>query len=607
MSSPKDESGLDTMRWNRRRFLQVAATASGAALSIPAEAASSQSRIGTAPQGYHQTLINEPVLPEWAIGPFTRYANPRAIPYEGNPLISPQGRWSGENPGWESRATFNPGVIYHNNKFQMLYRGERPHGLSKWGALTAIGYAYSDDGYHFTRYAGNPVIPRAGNADPRLYRFNGKIYAFYVVDNGIHVASSNDMIHWKELGTAVPPEKKGFDPALIADPYGNPVMLNGRYVMYYGSGHDTYMVFSEDLVHWTDYQPLNLHFPASYEPWEICIAMTDYPTVLGRPLNRDIVMFVAGSLMAHERWFYAISEVLFSRDDPSRQLSQLTFAIFEPRMPYEVLGTAFRCVWTNSVLFHQGQWWMYYGAGDHVIALANAPLRSQADLDLYNNFKGTGFETNQRQPDWIDEVDVDSGGGGIENVGEFYGSGIGGPQAMVSYGYAPALPYMPPQGIQDWANPYVRVFDRRAHSGDAALLYSGSALGKAENYAYLKVFDLSRGSVDVKTSTKLSYWIYPEDDLSFALTKGLNSTHVALDVIFSDGTALRNLNAQDQHGNRLTPEGQGGHLKLNQWNYIESTIGNVAIGKRIVRIDVGYSQPNSSGSYRGFIDDIILS
>lgn len=607
MSAKNNENGIATTRWNRRRFLQIAATASGAALSVPAEAVSSRGKTGAMPQGPQPAHIDEPVLPEWAIGPFTRYANPRAIPYEGNPLISPQGQWGGENPGWESRATFNPGVIYHDNKFQMLYRGESPSGQLKWGALTAVGYAYSEDGYHFTRYPGNPVIPRAGNADPRLYRFNGQIYTFYVVDDGIHVASSSDMIHWKELGTAVPPEKNGFDPALIADPHGNPVKLNGRYVMYYGSGRDTYLVFSEDLVHWTDYQPLNLHFPESYAPWEICIAMTDYPTVEGRPLNRDIVMFVAGTLMSQGRWFYAISEVLFSRDDPSRQIGQLTFPIFEPQMPYEVLGTAFRCVWTNSILFHQGKWWMYYGAGDHVIALANAPLRSQEALELYNHFKGTGFETNQRQPDWIDEADVDPGGGGIKNVGEFYGSAIGGPQAMVNYGYAPPLSYMPPQGIQDWATPYVRVFDRRAHSGDAALLYSGSALGKAENYAYLKLFDLSREPVDVKAATKLSYWIHPESETSYPLAKGLNSTHIALDVIFSDGTALRNLNARDQHGNGLTPEGQGGHLELDQWNYVESVIGSVAAGKRIVRIDVGYSQPNASGSYRGFIDDIVLS
>lgn len=601
----QDEKDSRNMLWNRRRFLQVAAAATGAAVSVPMEAESRQTGPADSTRGHDPALVDEPVLPEWAIGPFTRFANPRAVPYEGNPLIYPVGQWQGENPGWESESTYNPGVIYYNGKFQLLYRAGRPKERSQTGSFS-VGYASSTDGYHFTRYAGNPVIENVGNVDPRLYRVNGKVYAYYT-GKGIHVASSTDMIHWDKLGTVVPDVEDAFDPALIADPEGNPVKIGGRYAMYYGFGpHSAHLMFSEDLVHWTDTEPVDLHFPDSYNPWEVCFAVTDYPTVQGRPVNHDILMFVGGTLMAQGRWYYALSEVLFSRDKPSHQIGQLTFPILEPQMPYEVLGDAFRTVWMNSIFLHQGKWWMYYGAADTVCCLAHAPLRSQGALDLYNNFRGTSFETNQRQPDWIDSVDTDPGGGGIKNVGEFIHSGIGGPQAMVTFGYLPPLEYSRPKGIQDAANPYVRIYDRRAHSGCASLLYMGRALGKDENYAYLKLFDLSRAPVTVTSSTKLSYWVYPEDGESYPLTHGINSTHIALDLIFSDGTALRNLHAQDQHGNGLTPEGQGGHLGLNQWNHVESAIGAVAAGKRIVRIDIGYSQPNASGSYRGFIDDIVL-
>jgi predicted GH43/DUF377 family glycosyl hydrolase len=615
MKTPKGETDPGHRQWNRRRFLQGAATVTGAALAksitgVAAEAKDNQNRTHSGEYGHHQVAAAEPVLPEWAIGPFTRYANPRAVPYEGNPLITPHGPWRGSHPGWESRTTFNPGVVYHDGKFQMLYRGESPNDHTVFGS-PQIGYAYSTDGYHFTEYPGNPVI--SGFAvDPRLYRFNGKYYAFYIASgkDGIAVASSDDMIHWTRLGTALPVEKDGFDPAIVADPHGHPVKINGRYVMYYGSsdrhGSKTHMAFSNDLVHWTDYTHLDLHFPVNYRPFEICITLTDYPTVQGRPLNKNILMFVAGGLMAQGRWFYAISEVLFSRKDLSHQLGQLTFPILEPTTPYEALGVAFRTVFMNTILFHKGQWWMYYGAGDRVIALANAPLRSKESLHAYNNFTGTGFETNQRQPDWVDEVDKDHGGGGIKNVGAPSGSELDGPQAIVSYGYAPSVPYNKPKGIQDYADAYVRIFERKAHSGDAALLYSGAAQGGAQNYAYLKVFDLSSAPVAVKHNTKLAYWIYPEDSKSHPGVNGRNSTCVALDLIFSDGTALRNLKAHDQHGNIVTPAGQSGRLNLNDWNHVEANIGAVASGKRIVRIDVGYDQPHSSGSYRGHIDDITL-
>jgi hypothetical protein len=49
-----------------------------------------------------------------------------------------------------------------------------------------------------------------------------------------------------------------------------------------------------------------------------------------------------------------------------------------------------------------------------------------------------------------------------------------------------------------------------------------------------------------------------------------------------------------------------GH-QLNQWNYVSTNIGSAVAGRTISRIDVGYDQPNSSGGYRGYIDDISIS
>jgi predicted GH43/DUF377 family glycosyl hydrolase len=32
-------------------------------------------------------------------------------------------------------------------------------------------------------------------------------------------------------------------------------------------------------------------------------------------------------------------------------------------------------VFTNDINFYDGRWWQYYGGGDSVVGLANAPLR----------------------------------------------------------------------------------------------------------------------------------------------------------------------------------------------------------------------------------------
>lgn len=117
-------------------------------------------------------------------------------------------------------------------------------------------------------------------------------------------------------------------------------------------------------------------------------------------------------------------------------------------------------------------------------------------------------------------------------------------------------------------------------------MYSGDAAGGTADYAYMKVFDTSAHPPTIDANTTLSYWIYPQN--------WSNSTCAALDMIFSDGTALRNLGAVDQNGDQLHLAHQCGHLTLNQWNHVTSKIGAVAAGKTPLCIDLGYDQPGGS-------------
>ena len=504
-----------------------------------------------------------PVLPSWAIGPFTRYADPGSDPYQGNPIMMPGGS------SWESSYVFNPGVIYRNGRFDMLYRGQS-------GGSSQIGLATSADGHHFTQYAGNPVITgddAAGSApgaeDPRLYELDGTYYTFFTAfssgsgyTDNIAEAYSTDLIHWTQLGVVEPQDQ---DAAVVTNPDDQPVQIDGRYVMYYGrNGRVTGVAFSTDMKTWTDSEPVNLNLPSNYAPYEMCVTVTDYPTVQGAPPSQDILMFVAGNLMSQGRWYYAVSEEEFSRSDLADAQDQLTIPVLQPQAPYELIGQTHPTIFMNTIMFHNGQWWVYYGAGDNVIALATAPLRSQASVAQYDDFTQTSFEDGQRQPDWASVADDDPGGGGISNVTS--------PGAMVA-------------------------FQAEAHSGDASLSYSGDATGAAQDYAYMKVFDLSSAPVPVSSRTTLSYWIYPESE---------TASCEAVDLVFTDGTALRDLGATDERGSPLTPSGQCGTLSIGQWNLVTSDIGAVAAGKQISRIDIGFDSPGASGSFQGYIDDLSL-
>jgi hypothetical protein len=143
--------------------------------------------------------------------------------------------------------------------------------------------------------------------------------------------------------------------------------------------------------------------------------------------------------------------------------------------------------------------------------------------------------------------------------------------------------------------------------GGYAIQYGGTASGGASTHAYLEAFN---NSTTLTSNSRLSYWIYPMSPLGSesgaSSMTGQNSTCVALDVIFTNGTALRNLGLTDQYSNAFTPSGECYHLQSDQWNYVTVNLGNIG-SLTVSRIDVGYDQPGASGNYGGYIDDITLS
>jgi len=146
-----------------------------------------------------------------------------------------------------------------------------------------------------------------------------------------------------------------------------------------------------------------------------------------------------------------------------------------------------------------------------------------------------------------------------------------------------------------------------AHNGAAALQYSGNATSAAQSYAYNQIFDTE---IAVKASTTLSYWLFPEKETSVlpSLVR-TTSRFVALDIQFTDGTYLHELNAKDQHGIVLHPnaQGRGGYVIEDQWNFITVNIGEVADGKIIDKILFGFDASGAgSGFFRGSVDDITI-
>jgi hypothetical protein len=193
----------------------------------------------------------------------------------------------------------------------------------------------------------------------------------------------------------------------------------------------------------------------------------------------------------------------------------------------------------------------------------------------------TGFESGQPQPTWSDTVDTaDAKGGGLSNVAGLC-CGLTGPEAGVRTG-------------------------EQAHTGTAALMYSGDATS-ADAHAYMQVYDLSADPLTVGANTVLSYWIYPQSNATstYVPAGSTDSECVAVDMIFSDGSDLRDSGAKDQNGITAHPADMCGHLTLDTWNYVSVNLGAVKAGLAIDKILLGYDQATgASGGYRGYLDDL---
>ena len=295
--------------------------------------------------------------PAWAIGPFVRYGE--------NPLFRPQG------DGWESRNVYNPGVLFDEGKFRMLYRAQGKPVTSR------VGYAESPDGVTFARNpaplidATEPFEQKYGCEDARFFKCEGAYYAFYTGDKNGHIAeceaTSTDGLHWKKLGVIEDGAKNG---ALVCDPNGTPVKINGKYAMFIGNARYG-VCYSDDLLTWGPVTWFDMKFPPGWvTPFEPCMAIANHASA--HP--DDVVLFIAGTLNGKGRWFYAISEVLFSKADLTKKIEQLDDCIMQPREPYES-GQYKNCLWMNCIIAHNHQWMMYYGAGDRNVGLATAPMK----------------------------------------------------------------------------------------------------------------------------------------------------------------------------------------------------------------------------------------
>lgn len=233
--------------------------------------------------------------PGWAIGPFQKN---EAMTYRKKAF------WKDPtNIGWRSGFIFNPTMIEQDGKLYLFYRA----APKKETLCSRIGLAVYDPETGWQDYAENPIIfPEEEDEilsceDPKIYKRKDQYVMFYIgvamlpkdgeramlgdmpMEVACHVkmAVSKDLFHWEKRGLVVPLtiSKYWAKSAVIPrNPQGEPVKLNGKYIMYIseGCGGVQHIGLSDDLLTWS-FEPRQFLDVSEFgQLYEVACAVTDY-------------------------------------------------------------------------------------------------------------------------------------------------------------------------------------------------------------------------------------------------------------------------------------------------------------------------------------------
>ncbi|MDB5324795.1 MAG: glycosidase [Phycisphaerales bacterium] len=341
-------------------------------------------------------------LPVWAIGPFQR-------PPEAQPIISPDVLTTfacpmrEESVRWEALHAFNPAAVVKDGKVYLLYRAEDDFGaMVISGHTSRLGLAVSDDGLLFTRFPTPVLFPDhdgqkstewdGGCEDPRVCEMpDGQFLLTYTQWDRrvprLAVATSPDLINWTKHGPAFGQvhgakyyELHSKAGSVVCRREGDRLiaaMINEKYWMYWGE-HVVRLAWSMDLLNWNMVEdadgnpvPVMEKRPGMFdsplvEPGPPAV-LTDHGIVLIYNARND------GDHDHHDLSpdAYSAGQALFDANDPAKLIGRLDQPFLQPAMPFEQRGQyGAGTTFTEGLVRHRGQWMLYYGCADSLVAVA---------------------------------------------------------------------------------------------------------------------------------------------------------------------------------------------------------------------------------------------
>lgn len=304
-----------------------------------------------------------------------------------NPILAPDPAHH-----WEDEAVFNPGAVFHNGKFHLLYRtiGEYDHYISH------VGHAVSANGIHFERKP-EPVLKpqkkyeRFGIEDIRINSLEGKFYLTHTVlgrpapeggePHQVGLMKTENFETFERLGVITPPGFCSRDAVIF------PEKISGFYLMLHRPLYLTrkqnpqdlslpeasgiWIAYSKNLLEWEDHQLV-------MEPiywWEEQKIGSGPPPI---KTEKGWLMVYHG---VDKNSVYRAGIALLALEDPRKVIARTKEPILEPTMNYEKIGDTPNVVFPTGLILKNGLLYLYYGAADKTCCLATVAL-----TDLFKIF-----------------------------------------------------------------------------------------------------------------------------------------------------------------------------------------------------------------------------
>lgn len=299
--------------------------------------------------------------------------------YEGNPILTPRPEcW------WEQKGTLNCAAEDDGGTIHLLYRAVGFDGLSRFG------YAMTRDGETIEERPTLPVYEgdiddpysRLGVEDPRITRLDGRYYITYTLASLYRVDTPpkirNEQAPWRvRAGMLVTDDFRQFEsfghilPDLdTKDVVLFPERISGRYALLHRIYPDIQIAFSDDLRHWDGHQTIMRPRPGTWEGERVGAGNPPIKTELGW-----LTFYHANEFFEREgnKKRYRIGLAVLDLEHPERVIYRHPEPILEPETSYERTGAVNDIVFVCGCVERDGLYYLYYGAGDGVSAVATVP------------------------------------------------------------------------------------------------------------------------------------------------------------------------------------------------------------------------------------------